>query len=51
MTNSEKSPVFVDSTLKVVAAEDIDISKELAATNDKNLTIEDLLTEQDDKKQ
>lgn len=51
MTNSEKSPVFVDSTLKVVATEDIDITKELSAENTQNLTIEDLLISQDEKKQ
>lgn len=42
---SEK-PIFVDSTLKVVASEEIDIVKELAMENTANITIEQLLSDQ-----
>ena len=49
MVNSENSPVFVDSTLKVTAKEDIDITKELATENTENTTIDQLLARQDDK--
>lgn len=51
MVNSENSPVFVDSTLKVTAKEDIDMSKELAHENTNNTTIDQLLSAQDEKTQ
>ena len=49
MINSDNSPIFVDSTLKVVAKEDIDMTKELAQENIQNTTIDQLLAIQDDK--
>jgi hypothetical protein len=50
MINSENSPIFIDSTLKVTAKEDIDIIKELATENKENKTIEELLKESNDSK-
>lgn len=49
MVNSENSPIFVDSTLKVIAKEDTDILKELAQENTTNTTIDQLLSTQDEK--
>lgn len=49
MINSENSPKFVESTLKVTATENFDISKELAHENTDNKTIEELLKESDEK--
>lgn len=49
MVKSDNSPVFVDSTLKVIAKEDIDMTKELAQENTQNTTIDQLLATQDDK--
>lgn len=43
------NPTFVNSTLKVVAKEEFDISKELASENSEK-TIEELLQEQNDEK-
>lgn len=51
MTNSEKPPIFVDSTLKVTAQEDIDLTKELAQINESNLTIEELLLQNEKKEE
>lgn len=50
MTNSEKDPIFIESILKVNASEDIDMTKELLATNPTNLSIQDLLSAQNEKK-
>jgi hypothetical protein len=50
MTNSEKEPIFVESTLKVTAQEEIDIVKELAHTNESNLTIEELILQHEKEK-
>lgn len=49
MVNSDNLPIFVDSTLKVTAKEDTDITKELALENTENTTIDQLLSKQDDK--
>ena len=50
MNNPDNLPVFVDSTLKTVAADDIDINKELAYENTLNLTIQQLLQSKNDNK-
>jgi hypothetical protein len=50
MINSENEPVFVESILKVTASTDIDVSKELAAENNTNKTIEELLEESNGEK-
>jgi hypothetical protein len=50
MINCENEPVFVESTLKVTASADIDITKELAAENNTNKTIEELLEESNGEK-
>jgi hypothetical protein len=47
MINSENDPIFVDSVLKVTANENIDLTKELAAENNTNKTIEELLENSD----
>lgn len=49
MTNFEKAPTFIDSTLKVTAQEDVDMSQELEITNESNLTIEQLLLQNEKK--
>lgn len=51
--NSDNIPTFVDSELKVVASEDLDMSKELAAENTSNKTLDQILAENtvDDKKE
>jgi hypothetical protein len=52
MTNSENSPIFIDSILKVTATEDIDIIKELAHENIQDKTIQELLEKsENDKKE
>lgn len=38
---------FVDSTLKVIASEDLNIEKDLASENITNKSIEELLVEKD----
>ena len=50
MINSEHSPIFIDSTLKITAAQDFDIVKELAYEDTQNKTIEELLKESEDVK-
>ncbi len=50
MVNSKDLPVFVDSTLKVTAKEDIDLNKELAQENTQNTTIDELLVIQNNDK-
>jgi len=47
MINNDDSPIFVDSTLKVTAKEEIDMTKELAQENTQNLTIDQLLIQND----
>lgn len=49
MIDNDDSPIFVDSTLKVTAREEIDMTKELAQENTKNITIDQLLSETDEK--
>jgi hypothetical protein len=51
MTNSEKEPIYVESILKVIAQEEIDIAKELAHTNESNLTIEELISQNEKEKE
>jgi hypothetical protein len=48
MNTSENQPVFVDSTLKVIAKLDNDVLEEANAA-DSSISIEDLLQKQDDK--
>lgn len=50
MINSENSPIFIDSVLKVTATEDIDMVKELAHENTQGKTIQELLKESEDAK-
>lgn len=50
MTNIDNFPNFVESTLKVTASNDIDVEKDLAATNDSNKSIDTLLAENNDEK-
>lgn len=49
MTNIENNPIFIDSTLKVTASNELDVTKELAAENINNTTIEQLLEAHNDK--
>jgi hypothetical protein len=48
MTNIDNNPIFIDSTLKVTASEELDVTKELAAENTNNSTIDQLLESQND---
>ena len=48
MNNNPIEPIFVDSTLKVTAATDLNIDQDLALENNTNKTIAELL---DDKKE
>jgi hypothetical protein len=50
MTNTEHSATFVDSVLRVVAKEEIELKIESNEDNTNNLTIEQLLSIQDDSK-
>jgi hypothetical protein len=50
MTNSDNCPIFISSTLKVTASEDIDINKDLI-DNENNLPIEELLQKQNAKEE
>lgn len=49
MTNIDNNPIFIDSVLKVTASEDLDVTKELAAQNPDNQTIDQLLNTENDK--
>lgn len=51
MVNSENNVTFVNSTLKVTAKEEIDLNKELAYENESNKSIDQLLQDQNDKKE
>jgi hypothetical protein len=51
MVNSENSPVFVESILKVTAKEDMDLTKELAQENTENLSIDELLAQNEKTKE
>ena len=50
MTNSNNCPIFIGSTLKVVASEDININEDLI-NNENNLPIEELLKQQNAKEE
>jgi len=48
MTNIDIN--FVDSTLKVIASSDVDITKDLESTNAENKSIDTLLEENNEEK-
>jgi hypothetical protein len=48
MINNPIEPIFVDSTLKVTAANDLNIEKDLASENNSNKTIAELLDDKEE---
>lgn len=50
MANIDKIDIFVESTLKVTASEDLDIKKDLESQNESNKSLDELLAENNESK-